>query len=122
MPKSQTVSEFRHGGAERYEVLIDFSKFRPGTRIVLNNLSNDNNRDFLNTDKVMAFDVVDDPFDKSDPTWNRIPERLADSHVMHLRPGDGEASPHAQRRALPRQVDHQRADLGVTWSPATSRC
>ena len=76
MPKSQTVSEFRHGGAERYEVLVDFSKFRPGTRIVLNNLSNDNNRDFLNTDKVMAFDVVDDPFDKSDPTWNRIPERL----------------------------------------------
>jgi len=87
MPKSQTVSEFRHGGAERYEVLIDFSKFRPGTRVVLNNLSNDNNRDFLHTDKVMAFDVVDDPFDKSDPTWNRIPERLADSHVMHLSPG-----------------------------------
>jgi spore coat protein A, manganese oxidase len=87
MPKSQTVSEFRHGGAERYEVLIDFSKFRPGTRVVLNNLSNDNNRDFLNTDKVMAFDVVDDPFDKKDPTWNRIPERLVDCEVMRLRPG-----------------------------------
>ena len=87
MPKSQTVTAFRHGGAERYEVLIDFSQFRPGTRVVLNNLSNDNNRDFLNTDKVMAFDVTDAPFDKGDPTWNRIPNRLADSHVMNLQEG-----------------------------------
>ena len=87
MPATETVSQFRHGMAERYEVLVDFSQFRAGTRVVLNNLSNDNNRDFLNTDKVMAFDVVDDPFDKGDPTWNRIPQTLAGSHVMELSPG-----------------------------------
>ena len=86
MPHTQTVSELRQGMAERYEVLVDFSRFRPGTRIVLHNLSNDNNRDYEHTDKVMAFDVVDDPFDKRDPTWNRIPGRLVDSHVMNLRP------------------------------------
>ena len=60
MPKSQTVSQWRHGSAERYEVLIDFSKFKAGQRIELKNLSNPNNRDFDNTNKIMAFDVVDD--------------------------------------------------------------
>ena len=87
MPQTQTVSQFRHAQAERYEVLVDFGQFPAGTRIVLNNLSNPNNRDYDNTDKVMAFDVVDDPFDKSDPTWNRIPQNLVDSHVMQMRSG-----------------------------------
>ena len=35
MPKSQNVSQWRHGSAERYEVLIDFSKFATGQRIEL---------------------------------------------------------------------------------------
>jgi FtsP/CotA-like multicopper oxidase with cupredoxin domain len=86
MPKSHTLTSFRHGPAERYEVLIDFSRYQPGTRVVLNNLSNDNNRDFANTDKVMAFDVVDEGFDKRDRTWNRIPDTLADSLEMTLTP------------------------------------
>ena len=88
VPRTQTVSQFRHAMAERYEVLVDFSQFRAGTRIVLNNLSNDNNRDYDNTDKVMAFDVVDDPFDTSDPTWNRIPDTLVESPVMGLGVGN----------------------------------
>jgi FtsP/CotA-like multicopper oxidase with cupredoxin domain len=71
MPKGVAVSSFRHGGAERYEVVIDFSKVAVGTRVELLNLSNDNNVDYDYTNKVMAFDVVADPFDKSDPTWNR---------------------------------------------------
>jgi spore coat protein A, manganese oxidase len=71
MPKGVAVTSFRHGGAERYEVVIDFSKVAVGTRVELLNLSNDNNIDYDYTGKVMAFDVVADPFDKSDPTWNR---------------------------------------------------
>ncbi len=76
MPRSQTVSQWRHGVAERYEFLVDFARYRPGDRVVLHNLSNPNNVDFANTDVVMAFDVTDAPFDTSDPTWNRIPDEL----------------------------------------------
>ena len=85
MPKSQNVTQWRHGGAERYEVLIDFSKFKAGQRIDLRNLSNPNNRDFDNTGKIMAFDVVDDPFDRNDPTALAIPQTLNSSvDVMGL--------------------------------------
>ena len=84
MPKARQVSQWRQGSAERYEVLIDFRRYRPGQRVVLRNLSNDNNRDFANTDQVMAFDVTDAPFSKRDHTWNQLPDTLVDSHVMGL--------------------------------------
>ena len=47
--------------AERYEVVIDFAKYPVGTRIVLRNLQHENNINFPNTDKVMAFDVTATP-------------------------------------------------------------
>ncbi|NMO52663.1 multicopper oxidase domain-containing protein [Actinoplanes sp. TBRC 11911] len=59
-PKVNAVSSWRHGAAERYEVLIDFRKYKVGTKIELKNLSNKNNIDFKNTDKVMQFEVVAD--------------------------------------------------------------
>ena len=59
-PKVNAVSSWRHGVAERYEVLIDFRKYRVGTKIELRNLSNKNNVDFANTGKVMQFEVVAD--------------------------------------------------------------
>jgi FtsP/CotA-like multicopper oxidase with cupredoxin domain len=84
-PKSQNISQWRHGSAERYEILIDFSKFKTGQRIELQNLSNPNNRDFDNTNKIMAFDVVDDAFDKNDPTALVVPTTLdAGNDVMKL--------------------------------------
>ncbi|HEX2176542.1 MAG TPA: multicopper oxidase domain-containing protein, partial [Nocardioidaceae bacterium] len=88
VPRTQTVTQWRQSSAERYEVLIDFRNYRPGQRVVLGNLSNDNNRDYANTDKVMAFEVMGDvgagEVDRSDPTWNRIPDTLTGSHVMGL--------------------------------------
>jgi spore coat protein A, manganese oxidase len=84
MPRARQVAQWRQGTAERYEVLIDFRAYRPGQRVVLNNLSNDNNRDFDNTNKVMAFLVTDESFDRRDPTWNSIPDRLVDSDTMRL--------------------------------------
>lgn len=84
MPVAQTVADWRHGGAERYEVLIDFRNYATGQRVELRNLSNDNNRDYDHTDKVMAFDVVDTPVDTKDPTWNHIPTTLIPSEVMDL--------------------------------------
>ncbi|HWL97539.1 MAG TPA: multicopper oxidase domain-containing protein, partial [Nocardioidaceae bacterium] len=84
----------RHAGAERYEVLIDFRKYRPGQRVVLQNLSNPNNRDYDHTDKVMAFDVTDAPFSKRDGTWNRIPDALVNSHVMGIKESDASVTRH----------------------------
>jgi spore coat protein A len=73
MPVPQKVKGFRHGVAERFEVVIDFSKHRAGTRVVLRNTSPKNNIDFVNVDKVMAFDVVADKFDRAN---NAVPAVL----------------------------------------------
>ncbi|CAN5429774.1 multicopper oxidase family protein [soil metagenome] len=59
-PTVQAVASWRQGTAERYEVLIDFRKYKVGQKIQLKNLSNKNNLDFTNTGKVMQFQVVDD--------------------------------------------------------------
>ncbi|GGK33195.1 spore coat protein A [Pilimelia terevasa] len=81
MPVAQQVGSWRHGSAERYEILIDFRKYKAGQRIELRNLSNKNNVDFANTGKVMAFDVVDDAFTTVN---NKIPTTLVGSPVMKL--------------------------------------
>jgi len=84
MPRSVEVGEWRQSSGERYEFLLDFSRYRPGQRVVLRNLSNPNNVDYDDTDKVMAFDVTDAPFSHSDHTWKRIPQVLVSSHCMEL--------------------------------------
>lgn len=86
MPKSQQVDNWRHGSAERYEFLVDFRNFKVGQRVEMRNLSNNNNRDYDFTNKMMAFDVVGDPVDTTDPTWNRIPQTLVSSEAMSLQP------------------------------------
>ncbi len=60
VPVVQAVQSWRHGQAERYEVLIDFRRYRPGQKIELRNLSNKNNVNFANTNKIMQFEVVAD--------------------------------------------------------------
>jgi spore coat protein A len=110
MPSTQAVKNWRHGMAERYEVLIDFSKYKPGQRIELRNLSNPNNRDYDNTNKIMAFDVVAPPSEsamKLDPKWNFIPTKLVDSHVMGLKESDAE-----KKRYF--RVEHEAA--GEPWT------
>lgn len=84
MPYPQAVTTFRHGMAERYEVVIDFAKYPVGRRVTLNNSSPDNNIDYENTNKVMAFDVVGDDVDLA---GNAVPDVLMpDNPVMLLRP------------------------------------
>jgi spore coat protein A len=73
MPAPQAVASFRHGVAERYEVVIDFAKYKVGQRVLLKNTSPKNNINFTNTDKVMAFDVVGDAFSTAD---NSVPASL----------------------------------------------
>lgn len=60
MPERKIVNNFRIGAAERYEFVIDFSKYPIGTQIVLQNLWDD----ITDPSPVMRFDVVrqeDDP-------------------------------------------------------------
>ncbi|MDQ1634145.1 MAG: hypothetical protein QOJ32_954 [Frankiaceae bacterium] len=87
VPDAQAVKFWRHGSAERYEILIDFRKYPVGTKIQLLNLSNPNNIDYASTKQIMQFEVTGDAFDKGDPTWNQIPARPnPDSLVMKLNP------------------------------------
>ena len=86
MPAPQQVTSFRMLSGERYEVVIDFSKYRAGQRVVLKNTSPKNNRDYPNTDRIMAFDVIADSFGTAD---NAIPDVLDPvSSVMALRESD----------------------------------
>jgi spore coat protein A len=90
MPAPQYVQSFRHGVAERYEVVIDFAKYKPGQRIVLRNTSPKNNINFTNTDKIMAFDVVADAFPTTD---NSVPAQLNPNQpTMRLKESDAVAT------------------------------
>jgi spore coat protein A, manganese oxidase len=84
MPTPQVATSFRHGMAERYEVVIDFAKYPIGTRVVLRNLQPDNNEEFANTNVIMAFDVTSDA---TDTTNNTVPAVLnPDNATMALQP------------------------------------
>ncbi|NUR08443.1 MAG: multicopper oxidase domain-containing protein [Nocardioidaceae bacterium] len=56
VPKPQTVMTLRHGMAERYEVVIDFAKYK-GAQLTLRNISPKNNVDYEGMDQVMRFRV-----------------------------------------------------------------
>lgn len=66
----QQVTEWRHAGAERYEVMVDFASCRVGDTVVLENKSPRKNRDFQHTDKVMQFRVTSEA---TDARWNVVP-------------------------------------------------
>jgi spore coat protein A len=73
MPSPRAVRSFRHGNAERYEVVVDFAQYPAGTRVVLRNASPKNNVNWTHTDKVMAFDVVGGSVSK---VGNSVPSQL----------------------------------------------
>jgi spore coat protein A, manganese oxidase len=56
MPTPQPVTSWRHGMAERYEVIIDFAPFK-GKKLFLKNLGLPNNVDYASTRDVMQFEV-----------------------------------------------------------------
>jgi spore coat protein A, manganese oxidase len=92
MPQPQPVAHFKIGMAERYEVVIDFSKYSPGQRVVLKNTSPKNNRDFDTIGVVMAFHVGDHVSDRSN---NEIPRDLnPNMNVMGLTEEDAVKTRH----------------------------
>ncbi len=120
VPVVQAVPSWRQGTAERYEILIDFRKFKVGQSVDLLNLSNKNNIDFANTDKIMRFEVVTDSGPAS--TITSIPTQLDPGPVPGGSPrrperdgpdaSDGRRETRAQVRAGRRPVDGQRGHLG----------
>ncbi|MGA8993376.1 MAG: multicopper oxidase domain-containing protein [Nocardioidaceae bacterium] len=111
MPKPQQVKSLRQGMAERYEVVIDFSGYKAGQRVVLRNSSPDNNIDYEHTNKVMAFDVVL-PLDTSKPDPDLPDELNPDCEVMKLTEKDAKRT---------RRFDFERKNglwtiNGKTWA------
>jgi len=76
VPRVQAVKSWRQSTAERYEILIDFRRYRVGQMIEMRNLSNKNNVNFVNTNKIMRFEVVADSGPAS--TYTSIPTTLDD--------------------------------------------
>ena len=65
----QRITSWRHAGAERYELMVDFKDCRIGDTVELRNSSNRNNRDFVHTDKVMQFRVKGEA---TESRWNSV--------------------------------------------------
>ena len=82
VPVVQAVKSWRQGTAERYEVLIDFRRYRTGQMIELRNLSNKNNINFANTGKIMRFEVVADSGSGAG-TISGIPATLDDGGAVN---------------------------------------
>ena len=118
-PTVQAVASWRQGSAERYEVLVDFRKYKPGQSVELRNLSNKNNVDYPNTGKVMRFTVT---ADSGPATPYTIPTTLDPGphpttarggiHPMKLTPEMAVA----KRKLVVERVHGEWTINGVTWT------
>jgi FtsP/CotA-like multicopper oxidase with cupredoxin domain len=110
MPAPQTVTSYRQLSGERYEIVIDFAKYKAGQRVVLKNSLGGINEVFTNTDKIMAFDVTDDAFDPSD---NSVPDVLnPNSDAMNV----SESQSVVNRSVELRRENGQWTMNGHTWA------
>jgi spore coat protein A, manganese oxidase len=113
MPAPQAVKSFRHGMAERYEIVIDFSKYKIGQKIQLLNDSPKNNIDEDTVKNVMQFEVVKDPVivDGKVP-YNDLPAQLNDNpDVMGLKASDAKVT---RKFRFERENGHWTIN-GETW-------
>jgi spore coat protein A, manganese oxidase len=115
MPAPQQSNDFRIGQAERYEIVIDFSKNKVGDKVILKNLGNPNNVDFPSTRQIMRFDVVSDATDTTD---NEVPAQLNPNRaVMDLQPPS--ATGHDQEMQFIRKNGEWTVS-GHTWEDVIS--
>jgi FtsP/CotA-like multicopper oxidase with cupredoxin domain len=90
MPAPQPCAHVKVGMAERYEIVIDFSKYKPGQKVTLRNESPKNNIDHETTDVVCQFVVG---ANVTDPRWNEIPQDLnPNMNVMGLKESDAKTT------------------------------
>ncbi|GEO32310.1 spore coat protein A [Cellulomonas aerilata] len=109
VPVPQPVTQFRASSGERYEVLVDFSKYPVGATVDLLNASNPNNVNYDHTNKVMRFQVVAPSSD--DPPPYAIP---ADWRIE----GEGKATMDLQRTGKERvtRLRLKHDDVTNVWS------
>jgi FtsP/CotA-like multicopper oxidase with cupredoxin domain len=118
-PVVQPVASWRQGTAERVEILIDFRNYKVGQTVDLRNLSNKNNIDFTNTDKIMRFEVVEDSGPAS--TITSIPSTLDDGPVPGRARGALDVNTLTPAMAVAKRTlrferqDGQWTVNGVTW-------
>jgi spore coat protein A, manganese oxidase len=118
MPHPQPCGNVKVAMAERYEIVIDFAKYKPGTQVVLENTSPKNNIDYETTDVVMAFEVGDHI---SDTRWNEVPQDLnPNPAVMTLTEDDAVRDPEDPSKPLVRNIRFERKNShwtvnGQTW-------
>ncbi|MFH7026513.1 MAG: multicopper oxidase family protein [Heteroscytonema crispum UTEX LB 1556] len=80
------TKDMRIGMAERYDLIIDFSRYPIGTQVVLQNLGLPNNDNTGNTDKIMRFDVVRSQSDDSSiPSTLRNIQFIPESSAVRTR-------------------------------------
>src|SRR5919108_233911 len=90
MPQPQSCSHVKVGMAERYEIVIDFAKYKPGQQVVLKNSSPKNNIDYDTTNVICAFVVKDHVTDSRN---NEVPRDLnPNMRVMGLTEKDAVAT------------------------------
>jgi spore coat protein A, manganese oxidase len=113
-PKPMSVSSFRIGMAERYEIVIDFAKRKVGDRVILKNLGVPSTADFDSTRNVMRFDVVSDATDTTD---NEIPTDLNPNQaIMGLQPSEAVRT----RKWVLERKDGLWTINGKIWDPERS--
>jgi FtsP/CotA-like multicopper oxidase with cupredoxin domain len=116
MPQSQDCAHVKVGMAERYEIVIDFAKYKPGEQVVLKNLGPKNNIDYDTTGVIMAFEVG---AVVTDSRFNEVPKDLNDNtRVMGLTEAD--VSKDAAGRPIVRNMRFERKNShwtvnGQTW-------
>jgi FtsP/CotA-like multicopper oxidase with cupredoxin domain len=65
----QKITNWRHAGAERYEMMVDFAGCQIGDKVELRNSSNKNNVNYLYTGSVMQFRVTSA---SKETRWNSV--------------------------------------------------
>ncbi|KAB8315675.1 multicopper oxidase family protein [Tolypothrix campylonemoides VB511288] len=86
MPAPVNTRDLRIGMAERYDLIIDFSRYSIGTQVVLQNLGLPNNDNTGNTNKIMRFDVVRQQSDNSSiPNTLRNIQFISESSAVRTR-------------------------------------
>jgi spore coat protein A, manganese oxidase len=115
-PHPQPCGNVKVGMAERYEIVIDFAKYKPGQRVVLKNLGPKNNIDYDTTGVICAFDVVK-PL--SDTRNNEVPRDLnPNMRVMGLTEADvslgDDRKPIVRNMRFERKEGHWTVN-GQTW-------
>src|SRR4051794_9638910 len=116
MTHPQPCAHVKVGMAERYEIVIDFSKYKPGQKVVLKNASPKNNIDYDTTGVVMAFEVG---AVVHDPRNNEVPSDLnPNMNVMGLTEAD--VSKDANGKPIVRNIRFERKNghwtvNGQTW-------